>query len=1030
MPISENTTGKSTADVDGNSYIDAVNRQYQGVALSDNKMIELATSMKNAGVARPLIENWMASRPSFELDLSNPDYFSKESGARSAGLFEQFKTFGMTDDERDKLREKGVFFPSPGELVTNVAGEAVLAAGQVASMLNPVTAEMTLSQIGSNAAKQAFSVYLGSTAKQTIKSIGGQGFDQRQIAADTFDAGTLALLPSFTTPWLNGKYTRTIGNGITSAVYGLSEANASSAIRGQQPELTGLALATGLAGFGGAVGGYASKAQEENNILLRNFQTLRDAGIEAPPLGVVDPNYATKLMASTQANPTVKNQIEHIAETLRNSIVNKVGGFGELSEPAVLTETVSGLTQKVPSLTAEAEQATSGLNKAILELSGAKQTRAKQFAAEIDNIKTSKTTLFNGAVAKVKTEAQAALDGFLNTFSADKFKEATKGITPSLSAAEARQNVKAIAGASYDAFKKVSDTLFSAVPEGSFNSEAITSSINSALDLAPVEVKNAIKSALRNIPQGIDEAGNVIYQPASKQQWLNARNALSEAIGVNARAPSPADHWLSKATSAITNEMDAQKVAALGEEGAAKWTEARKFYRSVEAFHDTDVRQLLFGSNENSPLADTLIKDISKNGVSSNSRYGRLLLSLKAQGNEELFQLNKAKLDDTLRRYVFDLSTTPEGTVSPQLFIKALGDMPRRPDVLKTLGFGDATTIKQLNAALQQYPEASKLTPAQMTTLLSLPGAGKSLAQVKELNTVLQSLAAQHADAKIGKAVAMEAMGKIGPARLALYEARQALKTAGLKESKANEALAIAKANPIYSNFNNVNVNPDSYDTLFQTFFNPVSGRSSNKDIGTMMSALRNGTKENKQTADALAARFLNDAMMKAKNVARDNEEAIALFADSLTPNKDPASLYQRALNIFTPEQVAGLRQEYKAAKVIEAYRKNAGVNGREIANAASVAGPVVGTVAKIAPTGGSLTGLFRGAAGLIVDGKYNLVNFAYSTNPERFIQTKDAIGSITNYLSKLNFAQKHQFLNQNKDIAEAMSANQQNSPQ
>jgi len=314
-----------------------------------------------------------------------------------------------------------------------------------------------------------------------------------------------------------------------------------------------------------------------------------------------------------------------------------------------------------------------------------------------------------------------------------------------------------------------------------------------------------------------------------------------------------------------------------------------------------------------------------------------------------------------------------------------------------------------------------------MTTLLSLPGAGKSLAQVKELNTVLQDLAAQHADAKIGKAVAFEAMGNIGPARRAMYEARRALKMAGLQESKANEALAIAKADPVYSSFSTVNVNPDSYDTLYQTFFNPKSGRASNADIATMMTALRNGTNEQKQTAAAMATRFLNDAMMNAKNVTRSNEEAIALFADALTPSKDPASLYQRALNIFTPDQLSSIRREYQAAKVIEAYRRNVGATtDRMITNVASVAGPTIGTAADFATKAGSFSSALRGAANLIVSGKYNLVNFAYSANPERFMQTKDALGSVTNYLSKLNFAQKHQFMVQNKDVADDLGQSNQ----
>jgi hypothetical protein len=184
-----------------------------------------------------------------------------------------------------------------------------------------------------------------------------------------------------------------------------------------------------------------------------------------------------------------------------------------------------------------------------------------------------------------------------------------------------------------------------------------------------------------------------------------------------------------------------------------------------------------------------------------------------------------------------------------------------------------------------------------------------------------------------------------------------------------------------------------------------------------MLTTLATGNKGQQQLAAAMRARFLNDAVMKSKGITRTNEEALGLFAESLTPNKDPASFYARAQAIFSPEQLSLIQRDYRAAKVIEAYRKNSDAANRNLANIASVTAPIVGNVGNITTKGSSLGSTLRGAGGLISDGKYQLVNFAYSFNPELYIKTKNAVALATGYFGELNLAQKYQFIMQNSDV-------------
>ena len=1006
--IKNDTQGNEYAS----SYMDAVNDQYAGVMMSTSKQVEIARNAITAGVPRSAVDTWVESRPSFEADKLDPSVFTEKSGARYAGFFEQFKTFSFTDEERNKLAEQGVQFPSPLELGGQIVGEAALAGAQLASMTNPIIASMTLEQIGAAAANQAAKVFVGSSANQMIQSLtSGRDFNANRAFADAFDAGSLSILPAFSTSIVKGKIAKTIANGVTSSIYGMGEYAVSSQIRGTEMNAGGFAASGGLAGLAGAAIGYSNVATKELELINKNVKVLADAGITAPPIGLIDPTYSAKLRAASESSEPVRNELDKIFGSLKNSITNKTGGFGKLSEPAVLTRGLAKVTGKIPEMQGKVDAASEATAKAALELSGKKAELGSAFAKEASKIKERN---YNSALSSVIATTNAAIDGFVNTFSTQKFKEALNGGTLSLTAAQARQNVKAISSKAYDAFKSTSSALFDAVPEGSFDSAAINNAIKGNTELATATSSDTIKAALRNIPQKVEEDGTITYLNASKQQWLNVKNALNDAIGANARAPSPDDHWIGKAITSIMDEMNAQKVVALGEEGALKWDEARNFYRGIEAFHETDTRLLLFGSNENTPLAKTLIADISQNGIGPESRYGKIIKSLKVNGNVSLFKQQEAYLNDTLKSYVVDVSTAPDGTLSPRMFVKAIGDMRRRPDALKTLGFGDTKTINFLEQSLEKFPDASRLTPEQFNTLLSFAGAPAS---IKKLQPILQDLATQHADSKIGKAVAFEAMGNLAEARRAIYEARQAVKAAGLKEARLNDALIIARNNPVYQNFSTVNVRPDSYDMLYETFFNPISGKLSNQDVRLLLTTLATGNKGQQQLAAAMRARFLNDAVMKAKNVTRTNEEALGLFAESLTPSKDPASFYARAQAIFSPEQLGLMQRDYRAAKVIEAYRQNADVANRNMANVASVTAPIVGNVGNITTKGSSLGSTLRGAGGLISDGKYQLVNFAYSFNPELYIKTKNAVALATGYFGELNPAQKYQFIMQNSDV-------------
>lgn len=1015
-------------EIESKAYMDAVRRQYEGVALSKDTMQEIASRSKKAGVSFNDFSDFYNERPSFDVSETDNRYFTEQSGAREAGPIEEIGLAFSGEQARSKAREQGIFSPSPKELAVKYAEGLIEAGVNAASMMNPITAEMTAAKVLSTAAKTSIYSTAGSVARSGLRDFTATTpVGNNEVAANAFDAFSSSVVEGFNTPWAKGTITKPIINGVGSAVFGLAQGAVSSNIRGEQGrEAESRVFSTGgISGLTGVAGGMAKMA-DEAKVSIKTRNALIEAGISPDliDLGLVNKQYASALRRSIDTDEIVKNRIISAYNQFSDALINKIGGFSDMTEPSTLTEQVSKRAGVIPTLEKGAVAASEATTAAKNALELAKKERRSII---LESAGKKQKTINDQLMDKYNAEAQFAVDNFMAAFTPKQFSDAVGGASTSpLVAQQARSAIATQAEASYKAFKGVSDKLHDLIPDGDFNAASIVDRLNLSIDAAPQGVKDQVNSLLKNIPYQVGEKGERIYSNATRSQLINARNGIGDLIGLNG-APTADDHFLSKAVSSITDAMDEQKFDALGKKGAAAWDNAREYYRKIESFKNPDVRALVFGKNENTEFAQSLIKDIQTNGVGQGTRYSKLEQAFEASGNKQLSEMLKQRSRDAVRSYIMDMSTDLRGDVTPQRFLSALGEMRKRPDALQRFGFGNTRSLAFLEDAIASYPEASKLTQSQIDTIMSLPGAKGNLASLPALSQIKKSLAVQHAESKIGKAAIFEAIGDNSSARKAVYDARQAVSSAGLDERKANELLSIARNNPVASSFAMVNVDKGNYDQLYSTFFNASSGKSSNQDIRKMMIALDSGKREDKLLASALRTRFLNDALMQARN-GRDPEKAISVFVEALKPSENPASLYQRASALFTKSQLNGIMKDYEAANVLSKFIDSPRVDLSVSQGLAAAGGTLASTATGISPKGSSASGAARNAVGLIARGKYALANSAYSIAPEAYMRTKDAVGSMAKFIDGLNFAQKAQFYMQNESVGRDL--NEQKSPQ
>lgn len=1016
-------------ETESKTYMDAVRRQYEGVALSKGTMQEIASRSKKAGVSFNDFSDFYSERPSFDEGEGSAG-LSTTGDAREAGVFEEIGLAFAGEKARNTAREQGVFSPSPMELGAKYAEGLIEAGVNAASMLNPVTAEMTAAKVLSTAAKMSLYSGAGSIARSGIRDFTGTTpVGDNEIAANVFDSFSSSLVEGFTTPWGKGTITKPILNGIGSTVFGLAQGAASANIRGEQGrEAENRIFTTGaMSGVSGIAGGMAGMS-DEAKLSTKTRNALIESGIspELIDLGLVNKQYSSALKRSIDTDEVVRERITSAYNQFSDALINKIGGFSDMTEPNLLTEQVAKRANVVPSLIKGVEAASQETDVARKALEFAKKERSSAVLGTARNTAKSRN---DQLLDKYNAEAQFAVDNFMSAFTPRQFSEAVGGMSTSpLVAQQARSAVSTQLEASYKAFRGVSDKLHDLIPDGDFDASSIVDNLNKSIDAAPQGVKDQVKSLLKNIPFEVGENGERIYSNATRSQLINARNGIGDLIGLNG-APTADDHFLGKAVSSMTDSMDAQKVTALGNDGAKSWDNARKYYSKIESFKNPDVRALIFGKNENTDFIQSLMKDVQTNGVGAGTRYEKLEQALDASGNKQLSEMLRQRSRDAVRSYVMDASTDLRGDVTPQRFLSALGEMRKRPDALQRFGFGNTRSLAFLEDAIASYPEASKMTQAQIDTIMSLPNAKGSLASLPALSEIKKSLAVQHAESKIGKAAIFEAMGQNKAARKAVYEARQAVSSAGLDERKANDLLAIARQNPVASSFARVNVDKGNYDQLYSTLFSPTSGKSSNQDIKQIMVALDSGKREDKLLASALRTRFLNDALMQAKN-GRDPEKAISVFVEALKPNENTASLYQRASAMFTKSQLNAIMKDYDASKIlsnfIDAPKPDLGTTQGLAAIGAATATTATGASLR----GTSSSGLARNSVGLISRGKYAMANAAYSISPDAYLRTKDVVGTMAKFVDSLNFAQKAQFYLQNESVGRDFNEQTQKSPQ
>lgn len=1034
MPLSPEQSSK---------YVSDINNKYKGIALTDEKKQEIISDMAKAGVSYDDYSKWVDERQSFPSGEGEMG-FATGSGAetRFAGPIESLLIRSKGEDAVSKSIESGVFPQDISKIAYDYGVEPLLNVAQTAASIAyaPEAAAATAARPALNVIKE-YALYGGrmatvgaakDVAESTYKKVflGQDGIDAKTMAANAFDNFSSSIIPMGSSPIGGGTISKPLISSGIGLGYGGLQGIISSSLRdeGGGDAALRIGLTSGLSALGMGAGALSEQASNAR-IIERNTNILRDAGID-PELGMVNQDYAHAMMAKADGNIAIGRRLNDKFNSFLDRLQDKVSQVGDkivgqnkFSSPADLTKKVGELTSALPSAESSALEAGKTVSTAEKALEMAKAGRKEAF-------KKSSTIVSKKQEDAIKTELQSTLDSFYKEQSADAFKSAigNSQIDP-ITAQQSRLVADQQIDLAYKAFTTSADAKFGLVPKNAeFMDGAIRHEIESVLETAPADQKAAI---LGLFDREVKEGG--LENRISMERLLNVKRKLWGSVS---KGPSTSeDHFFREAALALGKEMDAQAPTALGVDGLSLYKDANAFYKNIEKFKFPIVKEILWGSNEHTPWAQKLVSDMERNGIGEGTMYKTVLQAADGIEDSTMKEMYRTKIRDAIRSYFFDSATILENTptadnprsvtrlVSPKIFADKIKGLSQRPDALKELGFGDSYAVNRfIKLATQDYPDASKITPESLNTLLTITGTkkGTSASSLEALTQAMQDMAIQHANSKMNKAAVYEAIGAIGPSRKAVSDARDALSKAKLNLGTQEEAVAALKNNPIVQVFRNANVDAKSFNDVRKIFFDPT-GPLSNSDLKVLMTSLENGyagkaaTRESKMLASALKVSFLNDAIGRASN--RSNPaEALRLFASALEYNENKSSLYQRAVTLFGKETVSKIRSDYKAASML-ADVVNAGIPDISTAQgvAALGASTAAGVVGKGLP-GTSASALARNSVSMIAKGKYALANAIYGFSPELYVKSKSVTGSIGEFLSKLNYAQKVQWAMQNRE--------------
>lgn len=758
-------------------------------------------------------------------------------------------------------------------------------------------------------------------------------------------------------PVLQGAKTAGL-NALVQGAGGLAgEAIKTGIDQGTLPTFGEAAFATVAPGtLGGAGSGIASVAQRYGTRaarVLENAETFGKADIPATP-GMLIPeelgSIEQKLARAKPEGPVAK-AVDTTKTAMKEAMVNMAPSP---KEGAAIWKDVEPLVGKIAPAKAHVEKLDEAAKAASADV-----REAFRNLREVERTQEGVVDVARGkAVEAAREQALKASDEALTADLQSVLKNAREIVTDkaaggltSLDPASARTAViEHVAQPAEAAFQEHAAALFSLVDNDlkSFNPQPILDRAEEITRQASGTLQKTLQTRIQDIRKMLGDEGLAV----SLQDLRNVREELSKSVTFGEMGSSE-QKLIKDLIGEITDQMDAQAVKALGPEGAAALKRANAFYRETRGLFDKPGVEALFSANPKDEIMDRMIAGLKKSGTNADeykqlddlmAKMEQIALEGPAAKTrtgdlrrtpEEIAQINEGVkamrqiANEKIRQSILHSALDNAGTgykVNGEKLAGILEDIGRTPGSLEKLGFGSSELVGEMKALFGKYPSATALSTDQWETLLNSPAfqAGKGAKDLKF--SIEPYLAASQADNQIVRAALLKKAGYLKAAQDSYDAAKDTLKGINGDLVAAKVRYDQLARNPLAVALNDANL-PDGN---WKTFFNALidSEQVDRSDLRKIVTAWRNGTREERAALTQVQARFIADKIFNWADAAKASKlttetrtkEIVKFFAPDGAG--DPKHAVAAARELLDPQQMQILENFADAAQAFERYEK------------------------------------------------------------------------------------------------------------
>lgn len=878
----------------------------------------------------------------------------QESSTKGSGFI------APTEDMITPLR-RGAPVPTPEESRANLEAQMAKAGG-----LAPLGIEIGSQIYGQTTAGQIGGGFYGGLGNVAAQGLRVFSENRPYNPVETAQAAAWGMLPGASEVQTTGRY---LAPGLASRMgeYAKEMGRLSLAggtisgfplLVGEKPSqmdiVMGLTLPPAIGSAAKFLGSAYSAASNQASKAAEYLQQFGQKDIRPTP-GMVEPGRFARLEQRTlREEPTgalaekvnrvyekLGSGIEDIAASPNQAATVFEGVSQRVNEPIQMRERLARLGPDVEKANAAADAAAVELRRMTENVQrGMLDSNNEQTKALMMRQRDASNDALNRSISAAR---QKAIEIETNRIS-----EGGLGVNP----AQARdQIVENVIKPVEDAYERHWNRMFDTFPADAalFDTKDIVSKGKRMLEDIGGQMSGDASSTMKSLIASLDtESGK-----ASLSALRRVRDNLLKKARYGDPDTTLVEGELKQFAGLIGEELNSQASEAFGPELAKQFQAVNQDYRNYSTLWDANGMKALFAKNPNDSTITRIVSGIKESGVDAeefknlrsfisnlavpqqarvvSDAYGTpMLTSFAAQVDPILASAMKNHVNEIIRGNIIN-QAVDNGRVDARKLVSVLSEVGRDPRVLPLLRLPSNSQIEELRALVQNYPEASRMTPDQWTDLLKSRTFMESFKTGETISNLIRPIMQESA---LQSAMERSVLSKNAGRLEAAAEARKrAFEIAGAARKNLDDVtvrMQEMERDPVYQVFQargTMGVSTQSYEAMAKSLFDPAPGALTNEYVKEITTALReNANPGSKQLLKDLQGRYILDRVMATKDAptysAAPKRFSTDSLLDMLTPlgGSSAKAEIARAEALLEPEQMKALREFADIAQTLRKW--------------------------------------------------------------------------------------------------------------